>query len=238
MGAQSGKNTQGNNAVAIGNASGQESQGAGAIAIGYTAGQTFQGADAIAIGRNAVNATQAAGSIAINASGTSISATQIGYYVAPIRNDDTQTQAICYNTTTKEVTYATTGTKTFIIQHPIDENKYLVHGCLEGPEAGVYYRGEGKIIHDTTNIEINLPDYVQHIAHAFTVHLTPIYEEDTNISISSLHYVSSRINDGSFKVYGPPGSFYWIVHGTRNDIAVEPLKTAVAVKGDGPYKWI
>ena len=29
-----------------------------------------------------------------------------------------------------------------IIDHPDDkENKYLIHGCLEGPEVGVYYRG-------------------------------------------------------------------------------------------------
>ena len=37
-------------------------------------------------------------------------------------------------------------TKTFIIDHPIDKNKYLVHGCLEGPEFGVYYRGKSEIL--------------------------------------------------------------------------------------------
>jgi hypothetical protein len=33
--------------------------------------------------------------------------------------------------------------KTFIIDHPIKKDKYLVHACVEGPETGVYYRGKG-----------------------------------------------------------------------------------------------
>ena len=37
------------------------------------------------------------------------------------------------------------GAKTFVIDHPDDENKYLVHVCLEGPEAGVYYRGKAEV---------------------------------------------------------------------------------------------
>jgi hypothetical protein len=37
------------------------------------------------------------------------------------------------------------GPKTFIIEHPIDTSKYLIHACLEGPEAGVYYRGKATI---------------------------------------------------------------------------------------------
>ena len=28
--------------------------------------------------------------------------------------------------------------KTFIIEHPQDTEKYLIHACLEGPEVGVY----------------------------------------------------------------------------------------------------
>ena len=33
---------------------------------------------------------------------------------------------------------ATGPSKSFIIDHPTDPSKYLVHVCLEGPEAGVY----------------------------------------------------------------------------------------------------
>ena len=32
-------------------------------------------------------------------------------------------------------------TKSFKIQHPLDPNKYLEHGSLEGPEHGIYQRG-------------------------------------------------------------------------------------------------
>ena len=33
-------------------------------------------------------------------------------------------------------------------------------------------------------------------------------------------------------------NFYWIVHGKRNDIIVEPNKKEVIVEGSGPYRWL
>ena len=36
--------------------------------------------------------------------------------------------------------------KSFVIDHPLDSSKYLVHGCIEGAEAAVYYRGQAKLI--------------------------------------------------------------------------------------------
>ena len=63
-------------------------------------------------------------------------------------------------------------TKTFIVDHPIDSDKYLVHACLEGPEAGVYYRGEAKIVDNKSTI-VFLPDYVASLATNYTTHLTP-----------------------------------------------------------------
>jgi len=42
------------------------------------------------------------------------------------------------------------GSKTFVREHPLNKDKYLVHACLEGPEAGVYYRGERLITHSFT----------------------------------------------------------------------------------------
>ncbi len=41
-----------------------------------------------------------------------------------------------------------------------------------------------------------------------------------------------------FTVYGEPGPFNWLVHGTRGASNVEPLKSEVDVKGSGPYRWI
>jgi len=124
------------------------------------------------------------------------------------------------------------GSKTFVIDHPNDNSKYLVHACLEGPESGVYYRGEGEII-DNISTTIQLPDYVKNLASNFTVQLTPIY---SGKKIIQLH--SSRIINNSFEVYGENCEFYWLVQGKRIDIEIEPLKAITNVKGNGPYTWI
>lgn len=121
--------------------------------------------------------------------------------------------------------------KTFIIDHPSDKEKYLVHGCLEGPEAGVYYRGTEKITNGES-VSLTLPSYVEKLAHNFTVQVTPIY--DGKINTCNV----SRIKEGQFTVYGANCEFDWIVYGTRERINAEPKKTEVVVKGDGPYKYI
>jgi hypothetical protein len=121
--------------------------------------------------------------------------------------------------------------KTFIIQHPSDENKFLVHACLEGPEAGVYYRGKGTIENDEC-ITITLPNYVCKISYEFTVELTPINSNGLN-----LIYETSEIENNKFTVYGKNGSFFWTVYGKKNEILVEPDVANVNIQGDGPYKW-
>ena len=121
--------------------------------------------------------------------------------------------------------------KTFVIDHPTNDNKYLVHACLEGPEAGVYYRGKGEITNNEY-VEIKLPHYVEKLAHDFTVQITPIYGN----KIVTLN--SSEIENNAFKVYGENSKFHWTVYGNRHDINVEPDKSAVNVKGDGPYLYI
>jgi hypothetical protein len=128
-----------------------------------------------------------------------------------------------------------TGTgKTFVIDHPIDRNKYLVHACLEGPESGVYYRGEGKI---TNNYyaTIELPCYVHKLASNFTVNITQIYDE---ISEENQNLKCSRVLNNKFNVYGKNCSFYWHVFGKRLSLEVEPFKNDVNLKGEGPYTWI
>jgi hypothetical protein len=122
-------------------------------------------------------------------------------------------------------------TKTFVIEHPTNDNKYLVHACLEGPEAGVYYRGKGEITNNEY-VEIKLPHYAEKLAHDFTVQITPIYGN----KIVTLN--SSEIENNAFKVYGENSKFHWTVYGNRHDINVEPDKDTVNVKGDGPYLYI
>jgi len=130
--------------------------------------------------------------------------------------------------------------KTFVIDHPCDKNKYLVHACLEGPEAGVYYRGEGKITNNKSTI-IKLPYYVDKLASQLTVNLTPIYDSDTmdnGLELETIILKSSRVKNNAFTVYGPTCEFFWTVYGKRNEINVEPLKRLTDIKGTGPYKWI
>jgi hypothetical protein len=103
---------------------------------------------------------------------------------------------------------------------------------LEGPEVGVYYRGKGEITNDK-EITIELPDYVEKLAHNFTIQITPIY---SGKEIKQLY--ASAVFNNSFTVYGENAKFYWLVHGTRSNIKTEPLKSQTILKGNGPYKWI
>jgi hypothetical protein len=124
--------------------------------------------------------------------------------------------------------------KTFIIDHPRDSSKHLIHACIEGPEAGVYYRGRGEIINNKST-EIILPEYVESLAKDFTIEVTHIYDGTPPKS-----YSVSEILYGRFTVYGVNGSFYWQVTGVRSNIIVEPDKDETNVRGntDGPYLWI
>ena len=123
--------------------------------------------------------------------------------------------------------------KTFVIDHPKKPDNYLVHACLEGPEAGVYYRGKAQV--SDRFVEVELPDYVDALATDFTVHVTPIFDEEND---NDGHYKVTEVKNGKFRMYGPPGRVNWIVYGSRGAIEVEPERSKTNVNGDGPYKWI
>ena len=122
-------------------------------------------------------------------------------------------------------------TKTFVIEHPNNVDKFLVHGCLEGPEAGVYYRGKDQIVNNEF-VDIELPNYVEKLAKNFTIQINPIY----NGKLIMLN--SSEVENNKFRVYGENSTFHWIVYGKRHDITVEPDKNSVVLKGSGPYLYI
>ena len=121
--------------------------------------------------------------------------------------------------------------KTFVMDHPMDNERYLVHACLEGPEAGVYYRGKSEIIDET---EIILPEYTL-VFREFTVHITPIGQ------FAKLY--ASEVKNGKFTVYNSSKkkkqvAFHWVVYARRQSICVEPPKSITKVHGEGPYRWI
>jgi hypothetical protein len=123
--------------------------------------------------------------------------------------------------------------KPFIIDHPLDNSKYLVHACLEGPEVGVYYRGKATIDNNASVI-IKLPDYVKPLATNLSVQVTPIYSKDNKLKNV---YETSEIENNQFTVYGKNGSFYWTVYGTKDEIHVEVNKSEINVQRNGPYTW-
>jgi hypothetical protein len=121
----------------------------------------------------------------------------------------------------------TAAQKQFDIPHPMDPEKLrLIHGCLEGPEHAVYYRGEGQIHDGTTTVQ--LPGYFEALTRegGRTVQLTPLADDDAPIS----PLAASEVRDGVFKVRAldranPSQRFYWEVKAVRFD--VEPLATEV-----------
>ena len=168
--------------------------------------------------------------IILNASSSPLSPTDPGVYISSIASTtDNTLHTLVYNSTTSQLNYNTG--KTFIIDHPIDQNKHLVHACLEGPEAGVYYRGKGEI-NNNESVEIDLPSYVSAFARDFTVQITAIYDGKVKV------YNVSEVENNKFTVYGENGRFNWLVHALRGEVVVEPNKDEVDVKGSGPYLWI
>ena len=160
----------------------------------------------------------------------------------PIRGPTTGTlfRNLLYDTSNSETSYGsvawgditTNPTKAFIIDHPDDpQNQYLVHTCLEGPEVGVFYRGKGVIL-DNFSTTIQLPSYTKKLAYDYTVQLTPIGNSKRQIVLEC-----SEVEDCKFTVYGENVEFFWIVHANRNALDVEPYKSSIQVRGDGPYKW-
>jgi hypothetical protein len=239
IGNAAGNDSQGISSISIGTQAGNISQGNDAIAIGRQSGFQNQGTNAIAIGQQAGESGQSANSIIINASGSALDTTFPGTFINPIRlasssGFSSTPSVLLYDASSSEIGYSTattTTSKTFVIEHPIYNNKYLIHACLEGPEAGVYYRGKGEITNNNY-VDILLPEYVDKLASDFTIQITHIYDgKHTN-------YSTSVVKDNKFTVFGNNGKFFWVIFGTRNTINIEPYKKDVILHGNGPYKWI
>jgi hypothetical protein len=112
--------------------------------------------------------------------------------------------------------------KQFVIDHPLDDDRQLVHACIEGAETAVYYRGEAALDGDEAVVE--LPHYFEALARPAgrTVLVTPILDDDGR----ACPLAASRVVDGRFRVRSlgraPAGQrFCWEVKAVRAD--VEPL---------------
>lgn len=131
--------------------------------------------------------------------------------------------------------------KTFIVDHPLDNDKYIVHATLEGPEGAVYYRGTSQLCNG--KVTISLPDYFEAFTRKEhrTIILTNIDGFD-RIAIQSID--GEKIKDGKFVVVSdnPESSqqFDWEVKAVRADgpqLQAEPNKQDLQVGGFGPYTF-
>ena len=123
-GISSGNNTGGNQ-TSIGIAAGNNSlqsvciglnAGNGtfnATCIGNSAGSVGLGDNSVAIGTNASPTNGAANSICIVGDGTTINPPNNGLFISPIRSAASATNQLTYNTTTKEIQYAPSGSLTY-----------------------------------------------------------------------------------------------------------------------------
>ena len=241
--------SQGESAISIGTFAGYNIQKSFSTSIGHFAGYENQGTNAIAIGMLAGQTNQQAYSIVIDASGTGglNGSNAQACYIRPIRSTTgTTVNGMVYDPVNFEIRYDTG--KTFVISHPLDNQKYLVHACLEGPEAGVYYRGTSTINENENSVEISLPDYVSHFSNEFTVHVT---SHSNTIILSTSQIQNNKFTVKRFDFSSIVKSEYindskplekvefsWLVFAKRHSIDVEPNKLSVVIKGDGPYKYI
>tara|TARA_R110000772_G_scaffold239111_1_gene351127 strand:+ start:2683 stop:3453 length:771 start_codon:yes stop_codon:yes gene_type:complete len=131
--------------------------------------------------------------------------------------------------------------KTFVINHPQDENKYLVHATIEGPEGAVYYRGSSSLMNGRITVE--LPEYFESLTRkdGRTIQLTNIDGFD-KIAIKRIN--GEKINLGKFVVISNSKtsyqSFDWEVKAVRADgpeLVVEPRRSNVDVASFGPYTF-
>jgi hypothetical protein len=247
IGSNAGSTNQGCNSIAIGVGAGQIGQGEKCVAIGFGAGCNLQQAGSIAIGNLAGSTGQGGNTIVLNASATTVTgATASAFYVSPVRTETAGSVSLLfYNNSSKELTMSSAPTslsnKTFVIPHPLKQNKYLIHACLEGPEAGVYYRGVGHFQKDEKNTEILLPDYVKALAQDFTVHVSSIDDDTDNYFILKVSHIKQNkfiVHRHSITNDYSSSQFNWIVYGKRSSIDVEVDKNQVEIKGQGPYQYI
>ena len=252
IGRSAGLYSQGSNSVVIGYDSAVRDQSSNSVALGYITAITNQGANAVAIGTFASQSNQGDNSVAIgigsggyNQHSNTIAISSVfgqlptsfpnSCYINNIRNGSASYGALQYDVSSKEI--FVNRNKTFVLQHPEKEDKYLVHACLEGPENGVFYRGVAKI--DSSKVvDVKLPNYTRYFKD-FDVFVTPVFDETKNtLEELDKRVVVSEVVDGCFKIIGSREmEVNYVVFGKRSDIECEPLISSHKVKNNGPYTY-
>ncbi|MER7500436.1 hypothetical protein AB0L05_27640 [Nonomuraea pusilla] len=127
-------------------------------------------------------------------------------------------------------------TKTFVIDHPTRDDRYLVHATTESPHNGVEYWGSIQL-DEYGHADVELPTYFEALTReeGRAVLLTGC---DDHVLPASATYPA----DGRFIVHGIPGQqVFWLVKAIRRDVPplpVEPRRDEVTVHGQGPYRYL
>jgi hypothetical protein len=105
--------------------------------------------------------------------------------------------------------------KEFVIDHPTDSTKRIHYGCLEGPEAGTYVRGEAQLRKGQTTVL--LPEHFALVtdAQGVTVQVT-LREECEGIfveSVSNSQFTVKELRGGT-----SDARFDFLVQGARADM--------------------
>ena len=107
-------------------------------------------------------------------------------------------------------------TKSFNLEHPTKKGMRLIHGCLEGPEYGMYQRGTIKSMHQIE--EIALPEYWKVMVGDYTVSLTP--HGNYNVWLEEKNQTMIKIKTSADAIDGP-WSCEWMAVGRRLDAKLE-----------------
>lgn len=96
------------------------------------------------------------------------------------------------------------GTKTFVIDHPVKKDRYLVHAAVEGPSNDVYYRGRAQLRKGTGTAVVKLPDYFTALCDedSATVMLTPlavIHHHGEDPVNDPCHKYGRKMSDGTYE---------------------------------------
>jgi len=235
--------TQGIDSIACGQGAGNL-QNQGTIALGFAAqsGNFTKAAYTTAIGQFAGNVCLALNTVHLSTT-RSIS-TFAGLYATSVRTFSSGASALTltYDTVNKEIVL--NSAKTFVINHPLaPETHYLVHACIEGPEVGVFYRGEAIIPAGETHVAVKLPDYVEKLASEFTVYATPVDSDAGTFRVSRV-VVEGKQQPPRFHIYlkkplAHNQAFFWQVMGKRAALETKvPKSDHITKKNVGPYSWL
>ncbi|MFB4275723.1 hypothetical protein ACBJ59_10560 [Nonomuraea sp. MTCD27] len=124
--------------------------------------------------------------------------------------------------------------KSFVIDHPVHADRYLVHACTESPVPGVEYWGETVLDGDGCAV-VELPGYFEALTKKDGRYVA------VNTCSDGIRNASATYpQDGKFMIHGGPGlRVTWLVKAIRADadMVVEPRRDEIDVYGDGPYRY-